>query len=286
MTSAGQQIALRPMQTTDIGPALKLTQQLGWPHSKQDWRFHLDLGAGIAAIGPDGAVIGTTLWWTYGTNAGSLGLIVVDPRYQGRGIGGRLMQRALAEIGPRSLQLVATAVGLKLYQRHGFEPVGMIEQLQGELSAVQALPQAPDTRLRPLQAGDLATLCKLDSRALRLDRSKLLQALLAVADGCVLERGGHPVGFALARAAGRGTTIGPVIAADQSDAKLMLSALLAGRSGFCRIDVPREAGALIAWLQGLGLAPVDEGTMMLNEHARMTHSSPQRCFALVSQAFG
>ncbi len=58
MTSAGQQIVLRPMQTTDIGPALKLTQQLGWPHREQDWQFHLDLGAGIAAIGPDGAVIG------------------------------------------------------------------------------------------------------------------------------------------------------------------------------------------------------------------------------------
>lgn len=232
------------MQPGDIAAARALSQAQGWPHTEADWTMHLALGEGQVATLHDGSIIGTILWWAWGSDAGTLGLIIVDQQYRGRGIGQRLMSQAMTRLGERKLQLVSTKAGTALYRGAGFQPVAQIVQLQGQLDSLQAPPGDHRLALKPVTGKDLPALRRLDSAATRMDRSILLQQLSQSTGGYILMRDQHAVGFALRRRSGKGITVGPVVARDQSDAKLLLSQLLAGSTGFHRIDLPREAGAL------------------------------------------
>ena len=129
-TPPRSQVVLRPLTTNDLAAALGLTRAIGWPHRREDWALALRLGSGVAAE-EDGKLIGTALRWTYGTADARVGMIVVDPSHQSRGLGRRLTQAALRPLRGRSVTLHGTPAALSLYASLGFETVGVVRQLQG-----------------------------------------------------------------------------------------------------------------------------------------------------------
>jgi hypothetical protein len=90
-------------------------------------------------------------------------------------------------------------------------------------------------------------------------------------------------GFAIRRKFGRGEVIGPVVAASETDAIELVSAL-AG-PGFLRIDVPVTATCLMTWLADSGLVDAGGVTIMVRGVWPAVSAQTQR-FALVSQALG
>jgi ribosomal protein S18 acetylase RimI-like enzyme len=75
-----------------------LSQGLHWPYRLEDWQFLLRLGTGFVAE-ENGTVVGTGLCWKQGARHGSLGAIIVSPDHQGKGIGRRMMNLLLEELG-------------------------------------------------------------------------------------------------------------------------------------------------------------------------------------------
>ena len=141
MTTRYTAVTYRPMREADLPAAHALSQAVRWPHRPEDWRFALRLGPGFVAE-EDGAVVGTALCWHQGPHHGSLGLIIVSPAHQGRGIGRRLMHLVLDELGDRCTVLNATVAGQPLYESLGFRAIGTLHQHQGLLAAATA-PAAP-----------------------------------------------------------------------------------------------------------------------------------------------
>ncbi|MFM0340657.1 GNAT family N-acetyltransferase [Paraburkholderia fungorum] len=258
-------ITYRRFTTDDIAAAHALTVELKWPHRPDDWRFVAQLGTGFVAQDASG-VIGTALCWKYGADRASLGMVIVAQTQQGRGIGKRLMDLILEELGDRVTFLHATSAGLPLYEKLGFRATGTLDQHQGAAFQPPLVSLPPGERLRPLGSSDTARLVELASRASGLDRSDVLPALLSTADGIALDRDGELVGFALFRRFGRGFAIGPVVApvsADASRAKALISHWLALNEGvFVRIDTPGESG-LTEWLEQMGLPRVDTVVKMV-----------------------
>lgn len=80
-----EQVTYRAFTGDDIAAAHALTVELKWPHRADDWRFVAQAGAGFVAEATEG-VIGTALYWTYGTERASLGMVIVSPAWQGRGL--------------------------------------------------------------------------------------------------------------------------------------------------------------------------------------------------------
>lgn len=281
MTLDTAALTLRPLTSADLLAAQALTAGFDWPHRLEDWALMHRLGRGIVAE-QDGAVAGTALCWLYGMDRASLGMIAVPRALQGQGLGRRLMQELIDELGDRVIQLHATEAGLPLYQSLGFSQVGTVRQHQG--TAAQTMP-VPGQRLRPVADRDLLALAALDRAACGMDRNGLLAALIETASGVILERGGDDVGFALLRPFGRGHVIGPVVAPDVSGAKALLLQLLGTMAGqFVRVDVPEKTG-LSPWLEGLGLA--DVGTVIRMVRGDNAGGAGRvRSFALASQAFG
>lgn len=278
------QIEYRRMGERDLPAAHALSQAVRWPHRLEDWQFVHRLGTGFVAE-CEGTILGTALCWAYGSDHGSLGMVIVSPDAQGKGIGRELMTRVLGELGARSTLLIATPAGQPLYERLGFVAVGRVHQHQGTVfEPVMAVPPAGE-RIRPIGASDGPKLARLASRALGMPRATVLDELRRVADGVVLDSGGEPVGFAFCRRFGRGYAIGPVVAPDAERAKALIAHWVGVRAGaFVRIDIDGASG-LSPWLAEMGLAEVDTGiTMVRGEPA---HAEKGLCqFAIINQALG
>ena len=277
-------VKYRKFARKDVAAAHRLSLDVGWPHRIEDWRFVQRLGPGYVAT--DGAsVVGTILTWKHGARHASLGMVIVSPERQGRGIGKELMRRALRDLPRCSVMLNGTQAGAPLYEKLGFVAVGAIEQHQGEALPVPAAALPRGERLRPMGDGDVAEITALATRAAGISRANVISSLLEIGKGIVLARGEEIVGFALFRRFGRGYCIGPVIAPDVDRAKALIGYWVAMHPGrFLRIDIDAASG-LAPWLDGIGLKKAGRVITMVKGKAPKPDTG-LRTFAIVSQSLG
>jgi GNAT superfamily N-acetyltransferase len=278
-------IDYRPFTSDDIAAGHALSSAVRWRHRPDDWRFAARIGQGFVAEDASG-VIGTALAWRFGGEAATLGMMIVAPERQRSGVGRKLIELLMNELGPRTLLIHASPAGLSLCEKLGFQRIGTINQHQGAAFQPPLVSLPPGERLRPLGVNDAPRLVELASRASGLDRRDLLPALLDIASGIALDRDGELIGFALFRRFGDGHVIGPVVAPDSPDssrAKALISHWLALHAGmFVRIDTPVEFG-LSSWLEGLGLPHVDSIEKMMRNGPLPVDAQLQQ-FAITSQA--
>lgn len=273
--TASQQILFEDFAPDHLDGALRLSQEAGWPHRRDDWALTLSVSTGVVAM-DSGEVVGTALCSCFGDVA-TLNMIIVDQRMRGRGLGRELMNRVIAMAGARETRLVATTDGLPLYEKLGFVATGRIEQYQGIAVAAQ-----PEVSVDAATGADIAALAAADLAASGMERATLLARI--VETGTLLRA---EAGFALLRRFGRGHVVGPVVARDAATARALMAAAASRLEGqFLRIDM---AGALVPadYAESLGLTHAGGGTTMVRAPKSPTAiSSEYKTFALVSQALG
>ncbi|MEO8721975.1 MAG: GNAT family N-acetyltransferase [Sphingobium sp.] len=277
-------VNLRRMTIDDLTAAQALSAEQKWPHRVEDWEMLFSLGLGYV-VECGGEVVGTAMAWLYGEDAATLGMVIISPKMQGKGLGRRLMDAVIGDLGDRTIMLNATDEGQSLYRKLGFQLGGPIFQHQGAAFSVPMAALIRDERVRPLGAKDMDTLRSLARRATGMDRDALLNALVPGAQGIVLTRENEPVGFSLFRRFGHGYVIGPTIAPDTGGAKALILHWFGSNSGiFCRLDVPEESG-LSDWLDELGLPCVGRVTRMVRG-TRPAADPSVTTFSLTTQALG
>lgn len=274
------QIDLAAFGPEHLEAAVNLSRQAGWPHRLEDWRMALALSEGVVAV-KDGRVVGTVLATTYKADCATINMVIVDDAMRGRGLGRKLMDAALRIAGDRPLRLVATAEGLPLYEKLGFQETGAVLQHQGVVGEIAAPAET-----EAATTGDIEAIAKLDRLAFGADREGLIAYLAKVGQFAVLRRDGRVSGFAALRAFGRGEVIGPVVAADLDDAKALVAHFIAMRPGrFLRVDTTADAG-LSDWLAEQGLAHVGGGIAMMKPPIQRAADPAAAIFALANQALG
>ena len=274
----------RPMTLTDLPAAHGLSSQLNWPHRLQDWELLHRVFKGFVACEGE-RLLGTAFACPQGAFA-TIGLVVVDPDHQGRGIGRRLMEQALDACPPCIPILNASVAGAPLYLSQGFVEFGTIEQRQGPAQAVALEPLAEDEVCRSLSAQDQARQLALANAGSGLERSAIFAQLADSTEHTAgIVRDAQLQAFALLRRAGRGYCIGPVIAENPRQARYLIATLLARIPGqFVRIDIPQDSG-LGEWLTRTGLGTVDRVTQMALGMPPKAGDGVRQ-FALLSQAMG
>ena len=279
-------VALRPLHASDLVAVHRLVQDVGWPHRVEDCAMMLDLGAGVMAVGAGNQPIGTGMVWSFGRAVAALGMVLVSPEHQGRGVGRAIMEALMQAAGPRALMLHATTEGMPLYAKLGFHPAGIVRQHQGRLIPGLALLSAAPKCVRRAVATDEDAIHLLDERAFGAKRSALLTRLTHLGQTWVAEENKRLTGFALRRAFGRGEIIGPVVARNEEEAiALIAGAMSDAPPGVLRIDVPGEAERLGSWLAAAGLAPIDTVAPMRRGPWPAVGGDTHR-FALAFQAVG
>jgi GNAT superfamily N-acetyltransferase len=283
---AEDRVVFRAMTSDDIEPAHALSAELRWPHRPTDWAQVFEHAEGTVAE-QDGKIVGTALRWRWGPHHASLGLIIVSPDCQGRGIGRQLMAALLDGMDTHNLLLQATEAGRPLYEKLGFKATGGVRQHQGLAKPTPLIQLPPGWRLRPAGQNELAALQSLDAAARGMPRPALIEDLLERAETCVvLDHEQTPRGFAMLRRFGRGHIIGPVVAPDVEGAKALIAHLAGQNAGhFTRIDVDAIAD-LGDWLSAIGLAEVDAPTTMVRGTPPAAIEGGPVLFAITTQAIG
>lgn len=280
-----------PLTLAHLPGALRLSQQAGWPHRLDDWRLIHAVSQGYALVAASDAVVGTAVVTPYGDDLATISMVIIDAALRGRGLGRALLQAALPLAGTRPVQLVATEAGRPLYDSLGFRAAGCIQQHQGLL---QPITPAPDhAGVQDATPNDLPQITALDRAAFGADRRALLLALARLGRVAVILTAGQLTGYAILRPFGRGAVIGPVLAADETDARALISHLATPCAGtFLRLDIMPGSG-LAPWLTALGLPSVSDGLLMRRTDnsrregvATSPSSTPTQVFGLASQGFG
>jgi len=274
----------RPMVHNDLAAAHELSQAVGWGHRFEDWELLLNVGKGVVAVSPDGALSGVAMWWPYGSDYAAIGMVIVSPSHQRMGIGKLLMDAILVEASGRRLFLNATDEGSRLYESLGFTATGTISTHYGELASDRP-PIVEGTEVRDLRREDWREVLRIDHEASGMDRTPLLTALEGVSGGLVARSEGRLTGFILPRRFQRGTLLGPVVADTEHTAIALISATAARADGLLRTDIPTDAVTLGHWLEQVGLVRVGQVTTMWSP-AAPEHGSTARVYGLAAQALG
>lgn len=275
-------IDLVSFEDRHLDGAVRLSQEAGWPHRREDWAMSLALGEGFVALQGD-EVVGTIVMTPLGDAIATISLVIVAEASRGQGLGRRLMSVALQAAGSRECRLTATADGLPLYEKLGFESTHLIRQHQGPAAP---LSPAEATGVTLADADDFAAICLLDRQAQGVDRQSLLDLLSQEGSMAVLRKDGQVRGYSAIRRFGRGEVIGPVVAETDDDARRLISFFAATRPGsFLRVDTPMPLG-LSPWLVERGLLEVGGGVAMRKGHIAPEPAGPAKVFGLFSQAIG
>ncbi|TMB00750.1 MAG: GNAT family N-acetyltransferase [Deltaproteobacteria bacterium] len=191
----------------------------------------------------------------------TLGPIAVDPGAQGRGIGRRLLERAVELAGKglpqvRLVQESFNAVSLGLYLRAGFRIVAPILEL--ELGAGTALvpPRAPaGAAVRPAAPADAPRLVARDARAFGAPRLQSIDLYLRRGRVLVAEDRGALAGYAMGIGFEGVAHLGSA-AADDAEVLLCLAGTvaseLAAQGHRVRTMVPAADRRLVEGLMGFG----------------------------------
>ncbi|WP_033791445.1 GNAT family N-acetyltransferase [Pantoea septica] len=275
----------RAMNARDIEPCYAMTQQLKWPHRREDWQQAMALGEGVV-IEEQGRLLGSAILWRWGERAATIGLVIVDGQQQGRGLGKQLMLTLLEKVPDYNVRLHATEMGKGLYEKLGFVTTGQI--LQHQTRALEAVPPVAlptGLTLRRAQAQDAPLLTALDQQAHGMLRPQLIDHLINQHQTVLLADAQDDIrGFASLRRFGHGWAIGPVIAQDFPTAQALVASLMQGLRGeFVRIDTD-AALPLAPWLATLGLAQVDNPTTMVRGTPWTPPAGGMQAFGLMTQA--
>jgi hypothetical protein len=276
------ELTARPMAIDDIPALHALSIGVQWPHRPEDWAMLIRVGHGVIAEDAIGRVVGSVMWWPMGPDFARVGMLITNPRLQERGGARWLVNQIAGPIGARDIMITATRAALRLCLSLGFRSGPTVYQHQGTVvAAPAAVPGA-----RPMVAADEAAVRALDAAALTAERRAVLDALLAVSKGTVVERDGEVVGFALCRRFGRGHVVGPVVAPSEADAVALVAPHVAAHAGrFLRLDTREAEGPLRAYLEASGLYLSDRGTSMSLGRERVPEG-PARIYALASHSLG
>jgi GNAT superfamily N-acetyltransferase len=257
------ELAARDINDVDVELLHALSISVRWPHRPKDWDVLRRAGHGIVAVDGIGRVFGSAMWFPHGDDFATIGLVITTPRIQAQGGGRWLMDQVLEQCGNRNLALNATHAAYPLYVSLGFTSEAIVYMRQGEVP--QTLPAMPalNGELHALSSDRLNEITALDTRALGINRERLLALLAADASISTLSRGGEIVGYSMCREFGRGFVIGPTVALNDQDA-VHLTAVhlkkLAGR--FVRVDTRERDGVYAEFLQHSGLGIGETVTTM------------------------
>ncbi|WP_122091197.1 GNAT family N-acetyltransferase [Halalkalicoccus subterraneus] len=234
------------LSTDDIDDAWRLSSQVGWNQTKDDWQRLLELFPSTCFAGRlDGDLVATSTLATYG-DVGWIGMVLVDEAYRRRGYGSELFERALAAGHDGALDVIgldATDAGREVYRQYGFETTVGIDRWAGPLrrpvtDGIQGYDD-DSVRVEPIEtAGPIAD---FDRTHVGTDRRVLLEHVIGADDSAALcvNRGGRVRGYAVVRSGRRRKQVGPLVAVDDTDTSALLSGVAKRVDGPVIVDALR-----------------------------------------------
>ncbi|XOK58520.1 GNAT family N-acetyltransferase [Paenibacillus elgii] len=281
---------LESLDTGDGAHLLALARSVGWSFSEAQPDLYLRTGP-VFGHRDGGKWISCAGFYAYGQKLVSIGHLIVDPAYQGKGLGKRLMLHYLSEAEKRgsAVTLVSTKSGFSLYTSLGFQTVGYAHRFQHDVPSENSQQErtSVDGEMVPLHEAALSEVIELDQVAAGVPRERMLHSIdhYKISGWAVRDSSGAIQGYGFARAKGDILVVGPLVSADADMVIRLLKPLMGGWRGRVQLDVPGVQASFQERLRGLGFRETSVSPQMLLGASSLP-GRRELLFALADPAFG
>jgi GNAT superfamily N-acetyltransferase len=276
------------MERTDIPSGLSLCRSAAWNQLLRDWEIFLALDpeGSRVCVDDDDHVVGTVTTLRYSNHFAWIGMVLVDPAHQRKGIGFKLLEQALEILkDEESVKLDATPAGRQVYVKLGFEDEYRLSRMWTASLNTQHLVTSTATALEDV---DLERVALFDKTVFGADRMALLRCMLDGAPELAFKvgMGDELKGYCFGRPGYRFTQIGPVVALNADVAKALVSAALiqCGNKPVV-LDVPYHDESWSAWIRLLGFSELRPFVRMY-KGKNLWSGVPGNQYAILGPEFG
>lgn len=284
-------VSLRRMTEADLAAADALRRLAGWNQTPEKWRCLLRVEPqGCFVAEHDSEVIGTVTATTYGQALAWIGMMLVHPAHQRRGIGTRLIRQVLEYLQHRGIECIkldATPLGRPVYEKVGFVAESTLTRYQRPAGSERRAPELAVGRTRNLGEADWEAVERLDTPAFGACRLHLLRNLTPLSrSALVWPAQGRVLGWGVLRRGANADHLGPLVCGSAEGSRPLVAALLdvAGNSPVVW-DVLDQNEAAKAAAGRFGFTPIRNLTRMRLGPNSVT-GDPQSQFAIVDPAVG
>jgi len=283
--------SLRQMTEGDLPAADELRRLSGWNQTIEDWRRLLWLEPrGCFVAVQNGNVVGTVTTTTYGQALAWIGMMLVHPEHQRRGIGTYLMRQALEYLqghGLKCVKLDATPAGRPLYEKLGFVSQWTLTRCRRLAEDETQYPASAASKPRDLADADWDAVDEIDATAFGASRACLLRSLAHDSRAVLVwPAQGRVVGWGMLRPGANDDYLGPLVCSS-AEGSLSLVAALLGKAGRDAViwDVPDQNESAKTTAQRFGFVPLRPLTRMCLGPNPVA-DNPQAQFAIADPAVG
>lgn len=257
--------ATRAMSAAELDLAVEWAAREGWNPGLHDaLAFRVADPSGFLVGLQDGVPVATISVVRYGSDFGFLGFYIATPEARGQGLGYRLWQAGMAQLGGRLVGLDGVPAQQANYRKSGFTLAWRNIRFGG----VPRTDSAEVAGLALVDARSLpfAELARYDRRFFPAPRDAFLAAWIGITGHRALAafRDGAMVGLGVIRPCREGRKIGPLYADGRETAAALLGALCGTPpvAGPVFLDVPEPNAVAMALAEAAGLSPAFETARM------------------------
>jgi ribosomal protein S18 acetylase RimI-like enzyme len=251
-------LAIESLAADDVAGALALVAEAGWNQVAADWEIFLRHGTVFKISDGEAGIVATAAILPFAPRFGWISMVLVRKSHRRRGLATELLSHCCTRLRAQDLVplLDATPAGRTVYQPMGFQDGWSITRWRRSGAPPAPWIDAAMDAARPLRESDWPALLALDKQAFGADRAGLLRSLArrSPAFACVVERDGRLQGYLLGRNGRLATQLGPVIAANDADARALLANALERVQGEVLVDAVDGHPAFRACLPEAGFA--------------------------------
>jgi len=262
-----------------------LSVEAGWNQNVADWRFMLGAGRGFGCRGASGKWEASSLVLPLGDRLAWISMVLVTKALRRGGVGTALLKRCIAEVQASGAVagLDATEQGRPIYLPLGFRDLYKISRWH--FDGVKNVSSR--VALRSLTPSDLPMVIAYDCTLSGMERPALLRHLAGRQpdSAWVAESAGRLKGFVMGREGRAASSIGPVVADNESIGLALIAKAASSVPGPFIIDVPDAHTEVSTWLE-------KQGALRPRGYVRMTLGTapglddPSHLFALAGPELG
>jgi GNAT superfamily N-acetyltransferase len=276
-------VQYRELTVADVSAGHTLSRASGWNQRAADWTLLLSRNPGrfVAAVEPDGRVVGTAGAACYGGELAWICMVLVDAAARGQGIGTRLMAAVLDRVQDMAVVgLDATPLGRPVYAKMGFVEARTFLRMGAPVES----PAAPDDAASATAAADMDEILALDREAFGADRGHVLRWAREQAPAWCVREAGRVAGYCFGRTGEHSRHVGPIVARTAAVAARLLATARRSMAGPVIVDVSAEDPGWLAAVRALGFTEQRPLVRMYRGDAHP--GSPDLQFAIFGPEFG
>ncbi|MFD6507402.1 MULTISPECIES: GNAT family N-acetyltransferase [unclassified Bacillus (in: firmicutes)] len=272
----------------DIPCLVGLSEVIGWDYSLEEIEIILNSGIIYGVRNEKGEVIASAASILYGETLASIGMVIVHPKYKGRGIGKMITEACIGSVSEKTpIMLIATEEGKYLYEKLGFQVVSHVSKYIC-IEYNSACKGGEDKEyIFNYEEKDLIEIIKIDKAAFGANRSGFLKNRIEQSQQSIVlkNKENRVIGYGMRIQTPENKIIGPIVAENDTMAMEIVHSLAKGHNGKLRIDVPEGKKDFMKELEITGFQKVNKPPIMMKNSDQLLKRN-NGLYSIAAQIFG